>query len=44
MALKDEALVLGKKAKEAARQLGQLSSEQKNRALRRMAELLETRG
>lgn len=44
MALKDEALVLGKKAKEAARRLGQLSAEEKNRALRRMAELLETRG
>jgi len=44
MALKDEALSLGKKAKEAARRLGQLSAEEKNRALRRMAELLETRG
>lgn len=44
MALKDEALSLGKKAKEAARRLGQLSAEEKNRGLRRMAELLEARG
>lgn len=41
MSLKDDAIRLGKNAKEAARQLAQLSSEVKNRALVRMAECLE---
>ena len=41
MSLKDDALALGKKAKEAARRLAQLSTEEKNRALLRMAEGLE---
>src|SRR5690606_29616072 len=40
-ALKDEALSLGKRAKAAARQLAQLSSVEKNRALLRTAEQLE---
>lgn len=44
MALRDEALVLGKKAKEAARRLAVLSSAEKNRVLRRVAELIESRG
>jgi glutamate-5-semialdehyde dehydrogenase len=39
--LKDEALSLGKRAKAAARQLAQLSTVEKNRALLRMAEQLE---
>ncbi len=41
MSLKDDAIALGKKAKEAARRLAQLSSEEKNRALLRMAESIE---
>ena len=41
MSLKNDALVLGKKAKEAARGLAQLSSTEKNRALLLMAERLE---
>ena len=39
--LKDEALSLGKRAKAAARQLAQLSTAEKNKALLRMAEQLE---
>jgi glutamate-5-semialdehyde dehydrogenase len=42
MSLKDDAVLLGKRAKEAARSLAQLSSEEKNRALLRMAERLES--
>ena len=41
MALKDEAILLGKKAKEAARRLAQLSSGEKNRVLLLMADRLE---
>ena len=41
MSLKNDALVLGKKAKEAARGLAQLSCTEKNRALLLMAERLE---
>lgn len=41
LSLKDEALGLGKRAKAAARQLAQLSSAEKNRALLLMAEKLE---
>jgi glutamate-5-semialdehyde dehydrogenase len=41
MSLKEEAILLGRKAKEAARRLAQLSSEEKNRALLRMADELE---
>ena len=41
MSLKDDAIRLGKNAKEAARWLAQLSSEEKNRALLRMAERIE---
>ena len=41
MSLKDDALQLGKRAKEASRLLAQLSSEEKNRALLRMADWLE---
>ncbi|MBI2352417.1 MAG: gamma-glutamyl-phosphate reductase, partial [Deltaproteobacteria bacterium] len=41
MSLKDNAIALGKNAKEAARRLAQLSSEEKNRALLRMAESIE---
>lgn len=41
MSLKDDAIALGKNAKEAARRLAQLSSEEKNRALLRMAESIE---
>ncbi len=41
MSLKEDAIRLGKKAKEAARRLAQLSSEEKNRALLRMAERIE---
>lgn len=41
MSLKDEAIRLGTKAKEAARGLASLSSEEKNRALLRMAGRLE---
>lgn len=40
MSLKEEAILLGKKAREAARRLAQLSTEDKNRALLRMAERL----
>ena len=40
--LGDEAIRLGKQAKAAARQLAPLSAEEKNRALRLMAERLET--
>jgi glutamate-5-semialdehyde dehydrogenase len=43
MSLKEEAVLLGKKAKEASRRLAQLSSDEKNRALLRMAEALEAR-
>ena len=43
MSLKDEAVELGRKAKEAARRLAQVSSEEKDRALLRMAELLEAK-
>jgi len=41
--LKEEAFLLGKQAKEAARQLAPLSSDEKNRALRLMADRLESR-
>ncbi len=41
--LKDEAVLLGKNAKAAARQLAPLSSEEKNRALHLMADRLENR-
>ena len=41
MSLKDEAILLGKKAQEAARRLAQLSSGEKNRALLLMADRLE---
>lgn len=41
MSLRDDAIWLGKNAKEAARRLAQLSSEEKNRALLRMAERIE---
>lgn len=41
MSLKSEAIQMGKKAKQAARQLAQLSSEEKNRALLRMADHLQ---
>lgn len=41
MSLRDKAVELGKRAKEAARRLARLSSEEKNRALLRMAERLE---
>jgi glutamate-5-semialdehyde dehydrogenase len=40
MSLKKDAILLGKKAREASRRLAQLSSEEKNRALRRMADRL----
>jgi glutamate-5-semialdehyde dehydrogenase len=43
LSLKQEALLLGKQAKAAARALAPLSSEEKNRALRLMAERLEAR-
>ncbi len=42
MSLKDEAIRLGKRAKEAARRLARLSSEEKNHALLRMADHLES--
>ena len=42
MSLKDEAIELGKRAKEAARRLARLSSEEKNHALLRMAYHLES--
>ena len=42
MSLKDEAVRLGKRAKEAARRLARLSSEEKNHALLRMAYHLES--
>ncbi len=41
MSLKDEAVLLGQRAKVAARQLAPLSSEEKNRALHAMADQLE---
>lgn len=41
MSLRDEAVELGKRAKEAARRLAKLSSEEKNRALIQMAARLE---
>ena len=41
MSLKNDAIALGKKAKEAARMLARLSSAEKNRALLLMAERLE---
>jgi glutamate-5-semialdehyde dehydrogenase len=41
MSLKDDAILLGKKAKEGARRLAQVSSEEKNRALLQMAGRLE---
>jgi glutamate-5-semialdehyde dehydrogenase len=41
MSLKEDAVSLGKRAKEASRRLAQLSSEEKNRALLRMADELE---
>jgi len=41
MSLKSEAALLGKKAKEAARRLARLSSDEKNRALLRMADRLQ---
>lgn len=41
MSIRDEAIEFGRKAKEAARSLAQLSTEEKNRALLRMAEGLE---
>ncbi len=40
MSLKEEAILLGKKAREASRRLAQLSSDEKNRALLRMADRL----
>jgi glutamate-5-semialdehyde dehydrogenase len=40
MSLKNEATILGKKAKEAARRLAQVSSDEKNLALLRMADRL----
>lgn len=40
MSLKDDAILLGTRAKGAARRLAQLSSDEKNRALLRMAEAL----
>ncbi len=42
MSLKDDAILLGKQAKEASRRLARLSSEEKNQALLQMAEGLET--
>src|SRR3989338_10765317 len=42
MSLKDQAIELGKRAKEAARRLARLSSEEKNRALLRMADHLKS--
>ncbi len=42
MSSKDEAIRLGKRAKEAARRLARLSSEEKNHALLRMADRLES--
>ncbi len=42
MSLKEDAILLGKRAKEASRQLARVSSEEKNRALLKMAERLET--
>ncbi|MBI2359097.1 MAG: glutamate-5-semialdehyde dehydrogenase, partial [Deltaproteobacteria bacterium] len=42
MSLRDQAVELAKKAREAARRLARLSSEEKNRALLGMAERLET--
>lgn len=41
MSLRDQAVELAKKAREAARRLAKLASEEKNRALLRMAECLE---
>ncbi|MCH8054538.1 MAG: glutamate-5-semialdehyde dehydrogenase [Deltaproteobacteria bacterium] len=41
MSLKDSAILLGQKAKEAARRLAQVSSEEKNRTLFLMADRLE---
>jgi glutamate-5-semialdehyde dehydrogenase len=41
MSLKDDAIALGKRAKAASRRLAQVSSEEKNRALLRMADELE---
>src|SRR3972149_1460583 len=41
MSLKEEAVLLGKRAKEASRRLAQLSSEEKNRSLLLMADRLE---
>src|SRR3972149_6807330 len=41
MSLRNEAVELGKRAKEASRRLAKLSSEEKNLALLRMAERLE---
>jgi glutamate-5-semialdehyde dehydrogenase len=43
MSLKDDAIALGTRAKEASRRLAKLSSEEKNRVLLRMAERLERR-
>lgn len=42
MSLKEDAILLGKRAKEASRRLARISSEEKNRALLKMAEGLET--
>jgi glutamate-5-semialdehyde dehydrogenase len=42
--VKEEALLLGKNAKAAARRLARLSTEEKNRALLRMAEEIERQG
>jgi glutamate-5-semialdehyde dehydrogenase len=44
MSLKEKAIFFGQNAREAARRLARLSSEEKNRALLRMAELLRKQG
>ncbi len=43
MSLKDEAVLLGQRAKAAARKLAPISSAEKNRALHLMADRLEAR-
>ncbi|MBI4526445.1 MAG: glutamate-5-semialdehyde dehydrogenase [Deltaproteobacteria bacterium] len=43
MSLQDDAILLGKQAKEASRRLARLSSEEKNWALLRMADRLEAK-
>lgn len=44
MSLREEAVLLGKNAKAASRRLARLSTEEKNRALLRMAEEIERQG